>query len=371
MREKPAVSVVMPIYNAERYLRTSIESVRSQTLGNIEIVCVNDGSTDGSYDLLMQYAQLDSRIRILDGPNGGYGKAMNTGIAAAEGDYIGIVEPDDYIKPTMYERLYRAAAENHLDFIRSDYYKLSTTRDGTEHLELTRISPRSSYYNVVSNPQKDYRLFNVLMENWTGIYRTDWIKSNCIRFNESPGASFQDNGFWFQTYCLAERISLCDEAFYCYRIDNAASSINQKDKAFAMLDEYAWIERWLRSRPDDFKRLSGVFHYEKSRNCMFAFERLGEQFQLPYLERYAQEYRDAFRREEVDEKLFWPNELAQLKEVMADPVGYVDAYRAGRDPKSLMEHARERGRGALFAFYVREEGLISAIQHFLGFMSRR
>ena len=101
----PKVSVVMPIYNAEPYLEQALDSVLAQTLADIEVVCVNDGSKDTSLETIQRYAANDSRIKVIDKPNGGYGHAMNVGINNAAGEYVGILEPDDYLKPEMFEKL--------------------------------------------------------------------------------------------------------------------------------------------------------------------------------------------------------------------------------------------------------------------------
>lgn len=369
MTEAPSVSVIVPVYNAEQYLQKAIESILTQSLSNIEIICVNDGSTDSSKKILSKYKSEDKRIRVIDKPNGGYGKAMNIGIDAARGAYIGIVEPDDYIKPAMYETLYREAHKNDLDFIRSDYYRLTTDSDGVEHLQLVHASDNKAYYGPVLNPQNNLDLFNIKMENWTGIYKRSWLNNNSIRFNESPGASFQDNGFWFQTYCLAERIKLCNQAFYCYRVDNASSSINQTNKAFAMLDEYSWIEQWLRRNPALVGKFLGIFFYKKTHNCMFAFDRLAERYQLPYLERYAAEYNEAFQNKEIDESFFWPIELKMLKAIVSNPESYLQKYREGRADTLQLAAAKERGKVATFAFYAKKEGFISAFKHFLRFVA--
>ncbi len=363
MSANPAVSVVMPVYNAERYLRQAMDSVLAQTLDRLQIVCVNDGSTDYSLQMLEGYAAKNPNIVIVDQPNGGYGRAMNAGIAAAEGEYIGILEPDDYLKPTMYEKLYEVARKNELDFIRSDYYRLTTDEDGIEHLQRERVCNKESYYGVVLDPQKNLDLFNIRMENWTGIYKRSWLNEHDIRFNESPGASFQDNSFWFQTYCWAKRIYVYDEAFYCYRVDNAASSINQPNKVFTMLDEYAWIESWLRSHKELSERFLGIFLYKKTHNCEFAFSRLAEEYQLPFLERYADEYRRNISAGELDEGLFWPSELERLKSIVRDPAAYLEAYRQGSDPASQLESAKSKGNIALFNYYRRTEGLSSALKH--------
>lgn len=370
MNQQPAVSVVMPIYNAEPYLRKALDSVCGQTLKNIEIICVNDGSKDTSLQTMQEYAAKDDRIVIIDKPNGGYGKAMNTGIAAATGEYVGILEPDDYLIADMYETLYARAKKDDLDFVRSNYNRMITDEDGKDILTEEKISPKPEYYNGVLNPQENLDLFNIRMENWTGIYKTSFVRDNDIKFNESPGAGFQDNGFWFQSYCHATRIALIDRPFYCYRVDNAASSINQPNKVFVMLDEYKWIEAWLRSNKDLFSKFAGVFEYKKIHNCMFAFSRLADDYQMMFLERYAEEYRKAFDEGIVDESLFYPDELQRLKSIVSDPQTYLTAYRAEVKAAQEYEQAKQQGALSLFKYYVSHEGIASAFKHIANRISR-
>lgn len=358
----PKVSVVMPVYNAEPYLEQALDSVLAQTLTDLEIVCVNDGSKDTSLETMQRYASNDARIKVIDKPNGGYGNAMNVGISNATGEYVGILEPDDYLKPEMFQKLYNRAIQDDLDFVRSDYYRLTTDEKGVDHLEKEPICNKSSYYNKVLNPQTNVDLFNIRMENWTGIYKRSWLAEHDIKFNESPGAGFQDNGFWFQSYCWATKIAVLDEAFYCYRQDNAASSINQSNKVFVMLDEYQWIENWLRSNPELCQKFIGIFEYKKTHNCEFAFSRLADEFQLPFLERYGAEYKKAFDNNEVDEKLFWPDELKRLKAIVANPESYVIELRNNRSKKSAIDAAQEKGKLAVFSYYMKEEGIGPALK---------
>ena len=97
------VSIVIPVYNVQEYLTECMESVIGQTLKEIEIICVNDGSTDGSPEILERFAARDKRIVVLHRENGGYGCAVNEGMKRAAGEYVGIVEPDDYVPPDMYQ----------------------------------------------------------------------------------------------------------------------------------------------------------------------------------------------------------------------------------------------------------------------------
>ncbi|MBQ6521845.1 MAG: glycosyltransferase, partial [Atopobiaceae bacterium] len=106
---QPKVSIVMPVYNVERYVEQSIRSLMEQTLEDIEIIIVNDGSKDGSRDIVGRLAEEDPRIRIIDNVNSGYGVSINRGFAAATGEYLGILESDDFAEPDAYEKLYTAA----------------------------------------------------------------------------------------------------------------------------------------------------------------------------------------------------------------------------------------------------------------------
>ena len=359
---RPAVTIVIPCYNVEAYLPEVLDSVLGQTLENIEAICVNDGSTDGTLDVIKSYAARDSRIVIIDKPNGGYGHSMNKGMDMATGEYIGIVESDDYILPTMYEKLYAAAEENNVDFVRSDFTKFKTGANGERVFWEEKLTPHSEYYNTVMNPADNLDVFNMQMLNWTGIYRTDFIREHNIRHHESPGASYQDNGFWFQTFCWAKRIYAVPEAFYCYRQDNAASSINQNNKVFCMPDEYAWIRDFLAAHPALEQRFIGVFHYKKMHNLNFAFSLLAPEFQMPFLERYAAEYREASAKGELDESLFWPEEWTAVNKIMADPQAYCAEYNFQIEKQAAYNKAQSGGSLALFRFHAKYDGLAETLK---------
>ena len=120
------LSVAVPGYNVEKYLPRCIESALFQTLEDIEIICVDDGSTDGCGAMLDEYARRDSRVKVIHQPNGGYGKAMNAGLRAATGEYFAVLESDDFILPDAYEILYANARKFDADIVRADYYFFNT-----------------------------------------------------------------------------------------------------------------------------------------------------------------------------------------------------------------------------------------------------
>lgn len=125
----PKVSVIIPVYNVEKYLRECLDSVINQTLNDLEIICINDGSTDGCLDILNEYASRDSRIRIINKENGGLSAARNDGIMQATGEYIGFVDSDDWISPDFYENLYSAAVKYKADIACGDLYRTGNGLD--------------------------------------------------------------------------------------------------------------------------------------------------------------------------------------------------------------------------------------------------
>ena len=378
MTDHPSVSVVVPCYNVAGYLPETLDSLLAQTLTNLEIICVNDGSTDETKDVILEYASRDGRIILVDRSNGGYGCAMNAGMAEARGRYVGIVESDDYVASDMYEKLYRCIEENELDMVRSDFYKFWTRPDGTREVRREELTPKQEQYNVVIDPREEKDIFNAQMMNWTGLYRASFLRENGICHHESPGASYQENGFWFQTFCHARRVMLLPEPFYYYRQDNAASSINQNNKVFCMLDEYRWIEDWLRSNSELADEFIGLFHYKKTHNLNFAFSLLAEEFQMPFLERYAQEYRVAQRAGELDQSFFWPDEWKTVCAIMEDPEDYrrsfnairIDAPIEDRGCDSGYNEAREKGLVSAFFWVARSEGIGAAVKAVLSFARR-
>lgn len=118
---QPQVSVIVPIYNMESLLPRCLDSLAAQTLRDLEIICVDDGSTDGSGGIVRKYASGDSRFRLITQENSGRAEARNAGIRAAAAPYLGFADPDDYVEPDMYERLYRLAEESGADMVQCSY----------------------------------------------------------------------------------------------------------------------------------------------------------------------------------------------------------------------------------------------------------
>ena len=123
------ISIVVPVYNVEKYLKKCIESIINQSLQDIEIICVNDGSTDSSLEILNDFASKDKRVVVINKTNSGYGHTMNMGLNTATGEYIGIIESDDFADLRMFEELYKLAKDNDADIVKGDWYNYWSKND--------------------------------------------------------------------------------------------------------------------------------------------------------------------------------------------------------------------------------------------------
>ena len=222
----PKISVIVPIYNEEKYLEKCLESVCKQTLKDIEIICVDDGSTDDSVRIMDELAQKDARVKVIHKENSGYGNSMNRGLAAATGDYIGIVESDDFIVEEMYESLYVLTEDGTVDVVKGNFWDCYDEEDGTltkvENMERSNMPDVEEAFKVREYPQILWGHPSI----WTGIYRREFLLANNICFKEEKGGGWVDNPFFFDTLCCAEKIKWTRKPYYCYRKTNAASSSN-------------------------------------------------------------------------------------------------------------------------------------------------
>lgn len=297
----PKVSVVMPVYNVEEYLEECLLSVINQTLKDIEIICVNDGSTDSSLDILQKYAKIDNRITIISKENTGYGHSVNLGMDASHGEYISVVETDDYIDSTMLEELYNIAVDKNLDVIKADF-KVFVHENGERVFRISKLlSQEFDYlYNKITNCRENIYVFWAYLVTWAGIYRRDFLYKNNIRHNETPGASFQDNGFWFRVTMHAKRIYFLDKAFYNLRRDNPNSSVFSKEKVFAFCDEYAFIKKKiLTAYVENEKELLGVWFKFKLGAYGGNLKRISKENRQIFWERMRTEFRESIANGEI------------------------------------------------------------------------
>ena len=325
----PKVSIVIPTYNVENYLHECMESVVNQTLRDIEIICINDGSTDGSLEILRKYADRDERVILIDKKNEGYGVGMNTGMDIATGEYIGIVEPDDFVPLTMYEDLYNIAKENELDFVKADFYRFTRDeRTGKLNLVYNRLDSSGENYNQVISPFEKPYVTKFIMNTWSGIYRRQFIEEHHIRHNTTPGAAFQDNGFFWQTFMYAKRCMFLDRPYYMNRRDNPNSSVKNKEKVYCMNIEYDFIRDIFMQKENEklWDRFKYYFNYKRYFSYLFTLGRISKEFKRGYVERISREFKRARSQDELDFKVFTPNTRKKISLLIQKPTVYYWKY---------------------------------------------
>lgn len=346
----PKVSVILPIYNVSQYLRECLDSVLSQTLTEMEIICVNDGSTDDSLEIIKEYAERDDRIVVITGSNGGYGRAMNKGLDAARGEYIGIVEPDDYIPTDMYENLYRIADKEQLDFVKADFYRFYRDESGEEHRIYEALDKTATYYRKLLNPSQNPNLMHLVMNTWSGIYKREFIEAHHIRHHETPGASFQDNGFYFQTFIYAQRAMFVDTAYYRNRRDNPNSSVKSKEKVYCMNIEYDFIRDILMNDPEIWERFKHMYWWCKFKNYTFTYQRIDSSYKKQYLIRMQQEFKRAFQLDEISQDSFDDYEWKRIQMMLKNRDSFYERLRSFKLVRKIMPYIPTKVKKAVLNY---------------------
>lgn len=314
----PKVSIVLPSLNVASYIEECILSVINQTLSDIEIICVDAGSTDGTLEILKEYEQKDSRIKVIHSEKRSYGYQVNLGMDFATGEYFAIVETDDYIAPTMYRDLCEIADREKLDFVKADFYRF--TGDGKARVFSYANIARKLYYRRILNPANDPSIMSPnTVYSWAGIYRLDFLQKNAIRHNETPGAAYQDNGFWFQTFSQANRIQFVGKPYYHLRRDNPNSSFCSKAKVYCACEEYDFIREFLRKDSNIERKFVGICAYYRYKNYQFTYDRISDEFKKEFIVRFAEDFRKIQVAGELEERWFPEESWLYLQKVMSNP----------------------------------------------------
>lgn len=237
----PKVSVLIPCFNSETFLSECLTSLQKQTLQEIEFICINDGSTDSTQLIIEKFHKLDNRFILINKNNSGYGDSLNLGLDTAKGEFIGIVEPDDFVEPDMFALLYEMAVQYNLDVARCSYFYHSKYGD-------TEQKWPSVPKNVVVNPIECISVFKQGPSVWANLYKNSWLQRNKLRFLTTPGASYQDTSFTFKAYFCARKFMMTDHCLLHYRIDNEKSSVHDKKKIYCVIDEWNEIYNFVFSK---------------------------------------------------------------------------------------------------------------------------
>ncbi|MDD7740978.1 MAG: glycosyltransferase family 2 protein [Fusicatenibacter sp.] len=277
----PLVSIVVPVYKVEKYLERCVESLRGQTLKEIEIILVDDGSPDRSGTICDELQKLDERIRVIHKTNGGLSSARNAGMAAATGKYIGFVDSDDDVEPDMYEKMYLAAERENVDFVMADYVRIR--EDGSRYLKTLKIREglykkedlrQEIFPQLIMGEDLDY---GPLLSVWHCLYRTEFLCANHLQFDEEVRWS-EDNIFSAVAgYCADSFYYLKGAGLYHYHQNPGTITTSYRKGAWQIYstmnrhlhDFFDWVEDY------DFSRQL------KLHMIYYACNSIGQEFCLP------------------------------------------------------------------------------------------
>ncbi len=319
----PAISVLVPIYNVEKYLVECLDSLVAQTFSDFEVICVNDGSTDSSKEIIESYVQKDPRFRMIDKPNSGYGASMNKGLDAAEGEYIAILESDDRFEPFALEMLYEVARASDAEVVKADFWLYWSTPPVRK--EAFGITDGLETGTLI-DPQVDPRIFYRKPSIWSALYERAFLDSNGIRFTETPGASYQDAAFNFKVWVSAKRVVFLPDIVLWYRQDNEQSSVNSPSKVFCVCDEYAEMNRWL-DEDDSRAWAQPIMERMKFDSYLWNYDRLTEELGTDFLAHASEEFAADIEAGKVDLSLFEPWAEADLNALVRS----VELFKRCRD----------------------------------------
>lgn len=275
------LSIIVPTHNSEKFIQECVESIMHQTYDNLEIICV-DSSTDRTLDILQELAEADSRIRIIQDDNGSYGHKINVGIQQARGEYIGIVESDDYILPNMYDDMLGKLQEHKVDFIKSNALYFGMI-NGKRVFCPEKKDFLEGYYDKELDLE-NYRDKAIAGRPtiWTALYRRAFLLENQIWLNETPGASYQDTAFVILVGLMAKTCIFDNHAYYCYRRDNEYSSVLSKDKVDYVRQEYEYVVHYLRKNNLYTEKIADLLRRRKlttyNWNCLRLSDESAEAF---------------------------------------------------------------------------------------------
>ena len=213
---KPCLSIIVPVYNGENFIEDCIDSIINQTLKDIEILIINDGSKDNTLNIIESIAKSDSRIKILNQKNSGVSAARNNGISKSRGKYITFVDADDYIDKTMYEKMYKKAEEFNSDIV---ICNVNDVLNGNKKVSLSLNEGIIDIRKLTESEFLSNEYFKLGTAVWHKIFKSNLIKENKIKFINYSEVASEDTLFNYEAMLKAKRLYCIEEALYDYKIN--------------------------------------------------------------------------------------------------------------------------------------------------------
>ncbi|WP_404987520.1 glycosyltransferase family 2 protein [Clostridium culturomicium] len=307
----PKVSVIVPVYNAEKYIEKCVNSIRNQSLKDIEIILINDGSIDRSKEIIEGYAKQDNRIVVINKENGGPAAARNKGIKLAKGKYIGFVDSDDYIEPDMYEKLFEVADKDKVQVAMCGYKHINTYKNTNE------IISSNVEFNMIHN--KEYireQIIRTFTKNtnygyfslWNKLYDRQWLLSTGILMDET-----RDHGedWWFNINIfmnISSFIAIGEPLYNYIHVNSNSLMVKYREEQFDLfLDGRMKVLSTIPKELIDYTSLDKNFVYEFS----------------SYILRTNKEVKDSIKRRELLKKVVNNNEVIGCsKNVVGLPIHF-------------------------------------------------
>lgn len=314
IKKRPKVSIILPVYNVAPYLRQSLDSIIAQTLADIEIICVDDGSTDDSGKILDEYKEKDNRITVIHKRNAGTGAARNDGLKIATGECIGFVDPDDWILPNMYERLYNILQDKELDIV---MFTPDVFNDQTQKHEGFLYFQDSNFPKILDDKifnKDDISPFSYPMCVWNKLYRKKLFDDNNIDFAE--GLDFEDHKVIFKSLFTAKRIYFIREKLYVYRHSRQGSILSDNDtRMFDHIKIYDIVENILKET-GNWEKFHLDFLRYKVHNILYYYTMIKPQYKDEYYKKMVKSLQNTQMSEEEFEIL--AKDYPDLKPIMGD-----------------------------------------------------
>ena len=256
------ISIVVPIYNVEKYLKQCIESIINQTYKNIEILLVNDGSTDNCAQICDEYAQIDERIKVIHKKNGGLSDARNSGINIAKGKYIAFIDSDDYVSEEYIEKLYNAISENNVRIAQCNFVKVTDDNTEIEKIGYAEKNKIKSGYEMVKE------LYTGHWENilaWNKLYDIGLFKNVRYPF----GKIHEDEFTTYKILYEIQNVAIVEDCLYKYRQnDNSITGQNFKKKRLDVIIAYEErMEFFEKNDEEELYQLSLISYLGTIRRC--------------------------------------------------------------------------------------------------------
>lgn len=295
----PEISVVVPVYNVENYLRQSLDSLANQTFKDFEVICVNDGSTDSSLSILEEYANNDERFKIISQENKGLSGARNTGMNYINGSYLLFLDSDDWLEKNALELLYNQVSILNSEMIMFPYRYFNEDTNEYEENDFTKLN---MFDSSVDNKNFNYKnisdiVFRIPHES-IKLYKVETLKKLAIKFPE--GLNYEDAYFFYKIFFKLNKVSIIRTPIYNYRIRTGSICTTGAEKSFDIFKILTCIENFLKE-DHIYEKLRDEFILFIVINLKFVYLRLDESFRDKYLEKIKENY-EFFALNQVNEK---------------------------------------------------------------------